>query len=40
MYVPRAMRQKMKQLAEVRGQNPSLLVQEALARWLAEKARR
>jgi hypothetical protein len=38
VYVPQAMREELQRLAAARGQNPSLLVQEALARWLAEEA--
>ena len=37
IYVPRAMREEVKRRAAARGQHPSLLVQEALARWLAEE---
>jgi hypothetical protein len=36
VYVPQAMREELQRRAAARGQNPSLLVQEALARWLAE----
>jgi DNA-binding transcriptional MocR family regulator len=35
VYVPQAMREELQRRAAARGQNPSLLVQEALARWLA-----
>ena len=38
VYVPQAMKEALQRRAAVRGQNPSLLVQEALARWLAEEA--
>jgi hypothetical protein len=38
VYVPQAMREELQRRAAARGQNPSLLVQEALARWLAEEA--
>jgi hypothetical protein len=37
VYVPQAMREELQRRAATRGQNPSLLVQEALARWLAEE---
>jgi hypothetical protein len=37
VYVPQAMREALQRRAAARGQNPSLLVQEALARWLAEE---
>jgi hypothetical protein len=37
VYVPQAMREELQRRAAARGQNPSLLVQEALARWLAEE---
>jgi hypothetical protein len=37
IYVPRAMREEVKRRAAARGQHPSLLVQEALGRWLAEE---
>jgi hypothetical protein len=36
IYVPLAMKEEVHRRAEARKQNPSLLVQEALARWLAE----
>jgi Homeodomain-like domain/Ribbon-helix-helix protein, copG family len=38
VYVPQAMKEELQRRAAARGQNPSLLVQEALARWLAEVA--
>jgi Ribbon-helix-helix protein, copG family len=38
VYVPQAMKEALQHRAAARGQNPSLLVQEALARWLAEEA--
>jgi hypothetical protein len=38
VYVPQAMREKLQRRAAARGENPSLLVQEALARWLAGEA--
>jgi DNA-binding transcriptional MocR family regulator len=38
VYVPQAMREELQRRAAALGQNPSLLVQEALARWLAEAA--
>jgi hypothetical protein len=38
IYVPQALQEVIKRRAAARGQNPSLLVQEALARWLAEEA--
>jgi hypothetical protein len=38
VYVPQAMQEELQRRAAARGQNPSLLVQEALARWLAEEA--
>jgi DNA-binding transcriptional MocR family regulator len=38
VYVPQAMREELQRRAAAPGQNPSLLVQEALARWLAEEA--
>jgi hypothetical protein len=34
VYVPRAMKEELKQRAAARGLNPSLLVQEALQQWL------
>jgi hypothetical protein len=37
VYVPHAIREELQRRAAARGQNPSLLVQEALARWLAEE---
>jgi hypothetical protein len=37
VYVPQPMREELQRRATARGQNPSLLVQEALARWLAEE---
>jgi len=37
VYVPQAMREELQRRAAARGQNPSLLVQDALARWLAEE---
>jgi DNA-binding transcriptional MocR family regulator len=37
IYVPQAVREELQRRAAARGQNPSLLVQEALARWLAEE---
>jgi transcriptional regulator with XRE-family HTH domain len=36
VYVPRAMKDELKRRAGARGQHPSLLVQEALRRYLAE----
>jgi hypothetical protein len=41
VYVPQAMKEELQRRAAARGENPSLLVQEALARWLAgeEKSR-
>jgi hypothetical protein len=38
VYVPQARREELQRRAAARGQNPSLLVQEALARWLVEEA--
>jgi Ribbon-helix-helix protein, copG family len=38
IYVPHAMKEELQRRAAARGQNPSLLVQEALARWLAKEA--
>jgi hypothetical protein len=38
IYVPQAMREELQRRAAALGQNPSLLVQEALARWLTEEA--
>jgi hypothetical protein len=38
VYVPQAMQEEIKRRATALGQNPSLLVQKALARWLAEEA--
>jgi hypothetical protein len=37
IYVPLAMRKELKRGAAVRKQYPSMLVQETLARWLAEE---
>jgi DNA-binding transcriptional MocR family regulator len=37
IYVPQAVREELQRRAAARGQHPSLLVQEALARWLAEE---
>jgi hypothetical protein len=37
VYVPQAMQEEIKRRAAARGQNPSILVQEALTRWLAEE---
>jgi hypothetical protein len=37
VYVPQAMKETLQRRAAVIGQPPSLLVQEALARWLAEE---
>ena len=37
VYVPQAMREELQRRAAARGQNPSLLVQEALSRWLGEE---
>jgi predicted ArsR family transcriptional regulator len=34
VYVPQAMKEELQRRAAARGENPSLLVQEALARWL------
>jgi Winged helix-turn-helix DNA-binding len=39
VYVPQAMKEELQRRATARGENPSLLVQEALARWLAGEAR-
>jgi predicted transcriptional regulator len=39
IYVPQAMKEELQRRAIARGQTPSLLVQEALARWLAENER-
>jgi hypothetical protein len=39
IYVPRAMREELKRRASARGQHPSLLVQEALQRYLTEEKR-
>jgi hypothetical protein len=36
IYVPRAMQEEIKRRAAAAGRNPSLLVQQALRRWLAE----
>jgi hypothetical protein len=36
VYVPQAMKEELQRRAAALGQNPSILVQEALARWLAE----
>jgi hypothetical protein len=38
VYVPQALQKEFKRCTAAPGQNPSLLVQEALARWLAEEA--
>jgi transposase len=38
VYVPQAMKEELQRRAAARGENPSLLVQQALARWLAEEA--
>jgi DNA-binding transcriptional MocR family regulator len=38
VYVPQAMKEELQRRAAATGQTPSLLVQEALARWLAEEA--
>jgi DNA-binding transcriptional MocR family regulator len=38
VYVPQAVKEELQRRAAARGQNPSLLVQEALMRWLAEEA--
>ena len=38
IYVPQALQEEIKRRAAARGQNPSLVVQEALAQWLAEEA--
>jgi transposase len=38
VYVPQAMKDELQRRAAARGENPSLLVQEALARWLAGEA--
>jgi Ribbon-helix-helix protein, copG family len=38
VYVPQAMKEALQRRAATTGQPPSLLVQEALARWLAEEA--
>jgi hypothetical protein len=37
--VPRAMQEEIKRRAAAAGRNPSLLVQQALRRWLAEGER-
>jgi hypothetical protein len=37
IYVPEALQEEIIRRDAARGQNPSLLVQEALARWLAEE---
>jgi hypothetical protein len=37
IYVPRAMQEEIKRRAAAAGRNPSLLVQQALRRWLAEE---
>lgn len=37
VYVPQAMKEELQRRAAARRQNPSLLLQEALARWLAEE---
>jgi hypothetical protein len=37
VYVPQAMKEELQRRAGARGVNPSLLVQEALQRWLEEK---
>jgi hypothetical protein len=37
IYVPQALQEEIKRRAAARGQDPSLLVQEALARWLTEE---
>jgi hypothetical protein len=37
IYVPQAMKEELQRRASTGGQNPSLLVQEALAQWLAEE---
>jgi DNA-binding transcriptional MocR family regulator len=37
VYVPQAIKEELQRRAAARGDNPSLLVQEALARWLAEE---
>jgi hypothetical protein len=37
VYVPQAMKEELQRRAAARGENPNLLVQEALARWLAEE---
>jgi transposase len=37
IYVPQAMKEELQCRASTRGQHPSLLVQEALAQWLAEE---
>jgi hypothetical protein len=37
IYVPLAMREELQRRAAARKQHPSMLVQEALARWLAEE---
>jgi Ribbon-helix-helix protein, copG family len=38
VYVPQAMKEELQRRAAARGENPSLLVQEALARWLTGDA--
>jgi transposase len=37
VYVPQAMKEELQRRASTRGENPSVLVHEALARWLAEE---
>jgi len=39
VYVPQAMKEELQRRAAARGQNPSLLIQEALAWWLGEEGR-
>ena len=38
VYVPQTMKEELQRRAAACGKNPSLLVQEAVARWLAEEA--
>jgi DNA-binding transcriptional MocR family regulator len=40
IHVPQALQEEIKRRAAARGRHPSLLVQEALARWLAEGGHR
>ena len=38
IYVPQSMKEDLQRRASTRGENPSVLVQEALVRWLAEES--